>query len=102
MNPEDIKRMSWAEIQGALVNMRQTIFLGFFDHGPCTNKHLAATLNIGLDSVRPRTTELVDLGLVECVGTSGRQGIYQAVPAAIARDRHEHKMATQQLQLKLA
>jgi len=41
---------------------------------------LAALSGIDLLNVRPRTTDLCALGLVELTDKNGTEGIYQAVP----------------------
>ena len=33
-------------------------------------------------AVRPRVTELVQIGIVECVGERDRQGVYEAISQA--------------------
>ena len=46
-------------------------------HGPCTTRQLAEKSAIDILNVRPRTTDLVQIGLVEMIG-GGQEGIYRA------------------------
>lgn len=43
----------------------------------------------GPTSIRPRVTELCQMGLAECVGCRDGEGLYRAIPLAEARASHE-------------
>jgi predicted transcriptional regulator len=97
MSPIDYRTATWADIRGRLVNLRASVYDALLDHGPCTTRELATACGIDLLTVRPRVTELVQLGLVRCIGGAGHHGIYQALTLAQAED---HFLATQSAALE--
>lgn len=102
MRPIDIRNDTWESIQGHLADDRLVIWQGFGDYGPCTTRALAEKTLISILTVRPRTTELVSMFLVELVGRNKDGGIYAHVPAYIAKDRFEkEQIKAQQNQLQL-
>lgn len=80
MKPIDYRNTTWDEIQGRLVGERQAIYDGLKQHGPCTTRQLAASLGRDILTVRPRVTELVQLGFAACGDEPGHEGIYRAFP----------------------
>lgn len=84
MNPEAIRDMNWEEIQGRLEGWRGRIYEALAKHGPCTTHELAGASGISLLTVRPRITELVQLGWVECLEMVHKEGRYHAIPEARA------------------
>jgi hypothetical protein len=87
MTPVDIRNETWASIQERLTSDRRKVWEAYLMYGPCTTADLAARCGMDKLTVRPRTTELYDLMLVELVGKKGHEGIYGHVPAHIARAR---------------
>ena len=87
MNPSDFRNLTWLDIQTRLVGLRQIVYEKLTARGPSTTRQLAAFAGLDLLTVRPRVTELCQLGLVEVAGRDGHDGIYKAVPAEIARER---------------
>jgi len=47
-------------------------------HSPATTRELAEITGIDILNIRPRTTDLVKVGLVEMIDTRDGQGIYRA------------------------
>lgn len=106
MKPIDYRNETWADIQARLDLMRETVYRGYQIHGACTTRELADKMGLERDTVRPRNTELVELGYVELAypDLPGRAGVYQAVPLAVAIARFNQKKAEalqQQLPLNL-
>jgi len=102
MQPADARNLTWADIESRLAGMRERVYWGFVNHGPCTTLQLAARAQISLLTLRPRTTELVDLGLVEMVGMDGHDGVYKAVLLQVVRERLTRPSApARQMDLRL-
>jgi DNA-binding IscR family transcriptional regulator len=81
MKPTDLRNHGFERIQGALCGLRAAVYAAWQRHGPCTTQELAARSGLALLSLRPRTSELCELGLVELVGDErGASGIYRARP----------------------
>jgi predicted transcriptional regulator len=84
MTPVDYSKDTWEDVMRRAEGLRKTVLDGYREHGPCTTRQLARLLDLDILTVRPRTTELYQLGLVELVqdedGTTGREGVYAAVP----------------------
>lgn len=89
MKPSDIRNMAWADIQARLEGDREKVYWALSGNGPCTTEVLALKMEWSVLSVRPRVTELFQLGLVELYGKQGHEGIYKAVALDLARARHE-------------
>lgn len=101
MLPTDIRKLTWDEVRDHLAGPRQVIWEWLVVLGPATTSQIAEGTSIGLLTVRPRVTELVQLGFAECIGREHREGIYRAVDFKKARENHcpEHRQT--QLPLKL-
>lgn len=65
MNPIDFRDITFGELKArGLEGLRGRVLAAWVEHGPCTTRELAARSSIELLTLRPRTTELVELGLV--------------------------------------
>jgi len=85
VKPIDFRNETWASVQDRLSGLREVVYRGLEAHGPVTTLDLAARLNISGFSVRPRVTELCQLGLAKVVdGTPRSEGRYEAVPMIVA------------------
>ena len=89
MKPIDLRNALWAEIQGMLAGDRLLVHAILLRHGACTTRQLATVAEMDPFSVRPRVTELCQLGLAELVDKDGHEGVYQAVTIETAKGRHE-------------
>lgn len=86
MRPIDYRNATWADIQAQLTARRLDVLEGLRRHGPCTTRELAAAMGWDILHVRPRVTELVQLGFAEVVPTAhgpqssapAREGVYRA------------------------
>lgn len=83
MNPEDIRDMNWDEMAGHLSGLREKVYNALAKHGPCTTCELAGASGISLLTVRPRMTELCQLGFADCTGKTSHDGVYVAVPVPV-------------------
>lgn len=99
MNPSEIREMTWEELHGKLDGPRQRIWQWLVVHGPATTTAMAEGTSIGLLTVRPRVTELVQMGFAECVDRDGREGVYKAREYLAAKA--DYYAAQGQLNLKL-
>jgi hypothetical protein len=68
-----------------LANRLAAVYTAWLAHGPSTTRRLAEASGIDILNVRPRTTDLVHMGLVRLCGSAGGEGIY----AACTRDEWE-------------
>ena len=93
MKPVDFRNATWEEMQGRLAGMRMTVLEAWRKHGPGTTREIAQRSGIDLLQLRPRTTELVELGFVELIGDErGTEGIYRARSYAEAQKLfNQHK-----------
>lgn len=89
MKPTDIRNMAWRDILARVEGERARVYWALSNNGPCTTEVLAMKMEISVLSVRPRVTELCQLGLAELAGRTGHEGIYKAVAFDIASQRHE-------------
>ena len=102
MNGADIRNLNWQQLRARIDGVRATVHAALQIHGPCTTRQLAAKIPLDLLSVRPRVTELVDLGFAECVRREGGEGVYRALSYTEAHARHqERQAATHTLQTEL-
>ncbi len=93
MAPIDYSIATWREIQGRLVNLRASVYEALMEHGPCTTRELAQACGIDLLTVRPRITELAQLGFVVCLDGQGHEGVYSALTIAGAEDLFRARQA---------
>lgn len=87
MKPADLRNATWAEVQTHLGEDLLRVHAAYLEHGPGTTRQLSEKSGISLLTLRPRTTDLYQLGLVECTGRTGSEGIYSHVPHATAAAR---------------
>lgn len=101
MTGAEIKRMNWQELEGQLHGLRLRAWTELrMAAEPMTTRDLADCLEMDLLMVRPRVTELVQMGFVRCAGRQDREGLYEAVGWVEARAEWERRTQTQ-LELKL-
>lgn len=79
MNPTDIRDMNWTELSGKLEGLRETVYRAMLACGPATTADIAARSGLSILTVRPRVTELVQLGFARCFGKRAKEGLYLAV-----------------------
>lgn len=94
MKPIDYRNATFADLQERLAGDRERVLAAWRKHGPCTTEDLAALSGIPLLTLRPRNTELVQLGFVVLAGGNKRSGVYRAATDAEVID---HLRTQQQL-----
>jgi predicted ArsR family transcriptional regulator len=93
MKPIDYRNATWQTVLDRVTGLREAVYQGYRDHGPCTTAELAAKIGISVLTVRPRTTELYQAGLVDVTDDPGPEGKYYALSQAAARARFADKRA---------
>jgi predicted transcriptional regulator len=80
MKPIDLRNTTFALIRQTLSDRIKAVYEAWMVHGPATTRELATKSGIDLLNVRPRTTDLCALGLVELAGAErSSEGVYQVV-----------------------
>lgn len=74
MKPIDFRNETFVQVQERVVGARAAVLAAFQQHGPCTTKQLADLSGLSLLTLRPRTTELVELGLVMLAEAQAEKG----------------------------
>jgi hypothetical protein len=86
MKPVDYRNATWESLQGRVSGMRLQVLIALQKHGACTTRELAAASGIDILNIRPRITELVQLGLTELAcDARGHEGVYRALSFAEAQ-----------------
>lgn len=110
MKPVDYRNENFAQLCArGLVSDRLEVYRAFLRHGPGTTREIAYAAGIDLLSLRPRATELYQLGFLETIEDASdkartREGIYYALTEEQAARRFETRQRearTQQMRLQL-
>lgn len=75
--PIDIRNATWDEVLTHVSDDMLRVHRAWQQFGPGTTDQVADKAGISWRTFRPRTTDLYQLGLVECVDRVGRSGIYE-------------------------
>jgi hypothetical protein len=87
MNPIDYRNDTWEIVQGRmLADLRYQVWQAFRNFGPGTTRDVAKKSGIDLLTLRPRTTELYQLGCLTVAG-EGNEGIYTALSYDQVREK---------------
>lgn len=89
MTPIDVRNETWDSLQERVHGLRLVALEAWRKFGPCTTRYCAQVCGMDILMLRPRTTELVQIGLVRLVGRREKEGIYEAVPEWQARRAFE-------------
>jgi DNA-binding Lrp family transcriptional regulator len=91
MKTIDYRNATFASIQASLSGIREQVYHAFTKHGPGTTREISIKAGISILTLRPRTTELVQLGFIEVLGGSddGREAVYIAVSVSLVQERFE-------------
>jgi predicted ArsR family transcriptional regulator len=97
MKPIDYRNETWDQMRARVDKVREAVYLALDRHGPCTTRQLAQKSSIDILTVRPRVTELYQIGLVELANAESRgdEGVYRTVPWAVARSQFEKRQAAE-------
>jgi len=108
MKPEDYRDATWAEIESQMAGRRLEVYQALQRHGPCTTARLADAADMSILTVRPRVTELCQMGLArlsDCASAhSAHEGVYEAVAIEAAKATREPMMFSgpaRQLELRM-
>lgn len=85
MQPIDLRNATFADVLELVTERRRAVLAGWRRHGRGTTRQLAQRMGLDVLNVRPRTTELVQLGLVQLVERAGTEGVYEALSDDEAR-----------------
>lgn len=91
MKPIDARNETWDQLRARLTGLRQETYDAYVRFGPGTTREVSTRSGISILTLRPRTTELVQLGFVEAIAPdeTGREAIYGAVPVDLVKSRFE-------------
>lgn len=100
----DLRTIHWAAIRDRLTKNRAVVYDRARIHSPFVPTELAAAMGWSITSLRPRTTDLYNAGLLETTGARREnQWEMRYVPLAVAeqraRERHEQNEKPHQLTL---
>jgi len=108
MKAIDYRNITWTEICSHVHGLRASCYDAYLDHGPGTTRQIAAASGIDLLTLRPRTTELLQLGFLELVADRddnhrSKEGTYRArdLGDAMAHFLQQQHDATRETQLAL-
>ena len=79
MKPTDFRDLNFDKLRQHLSRQRQSVYAAWQIYGPGTTRHVAGEAGIDLLSLRPRTTELLELGLLAVVDPdqARAEGVYR-------------------------
>lgn len=92
MQPIDYSTATFDLIKGKLEGLRLKVMDAWRVHGPGTTREVALKAGMDILTFRPRTTELLQLGLLEMEeGKNGHEGTYKAVPLWMVEQRFNQR-----------
>lgn len=74
MTATEIRNTNFEKLRASLAERMQDVYRAFTDHGPCTTAELAERAGISILTLRPRTTDLLQLGLLGIAGEKIEHG----------------------------
>jgi hypothetical protein len=79
MKPIDFRNATFADVRNRIIGQRYSVLEAWRVHGPGTTAELAARSGLSILTLRPRTTELVQLGYVMLCEEQrpGHEGTYR-------------------------
>jgi hypothetical protein len=97
MRPIDYRNATWHGLKSHLHGLRLAAHNAYRDHGPGTTRQVADASGIDILTLRPRTTELFQMGFIELVpdplGNRSKEGTYRTVSEETARHRFQVRQA---------
>lgn len=78
MKPIDFRNETFDQIRARVTEDRELVHRAWLAHGPGTTREVSAKAGIDLLTLRPRSTELYQIGLLELADKDGHQGVYRA------------------------
>jgi predicted transcriptional regulator len=106
MKPIDYRNATWQDIRDRLDKNRREVWRALHARGPSTTRELASHMAWDILNVRPRVTELVQLGFAKLEMDNGRavrrdhEGVYSALNdfQALALYRERVRLANKETQ----
>lgn len=100
MRAVDFRNFTWAQVREHIGDDMRRVHEAWRAHGPGTTRQVAERSGISLLTLRPRTTDLYHLGMVEITGWDGSAGVYQHVSetAASVAQKWKQEPRPQQVQ----
>lgn len=92
----DIKLDNWQAVQAHLTSHRLAVYTALSHRGESTSRKLANYMDEDVLTIRPRLTELMQLGFVILTGKVGHEGTYRAC----SQDEAKRNWDQAQAQLK--
>lgn len=85
MKAVDCRADTWETVLKRVNGIRMEVYRLLRQHGPCTTRDLALKSGtLSVLTIRPRMTELCQLGLARCVGRHkdlvASEGIFEVIP----------------------
>ena len=93
MQPIDHRNATFQDLQAKVTGNRLAVLDSLRRHGASTTRQLADAMGWEVLSVRPRLTELFQLGFVRCLDREGHEGTYEALSGSEARQVHARRQA---------
>src|SRR5258708_5007284 len=78
MKPIDFRNATFASLQTQLAGQLNAVYRAWVAHGPGTTRQVSILSHVDILTLRPRTTDLIDIGLVELCGSEKTEGVYRA------------------------
>lgn len=85
IDPTAIRNETWDSIQARLTGDRFQVWQALCASTPVTTRQLAGIMGRRCEDVRPRVTELCQMGLAVCIGKIHKEGTYEGVDLNTAR-----------------
>ncbi len=91
MQAIDCRSETWESVMKRVEGIRKEVYRLLMIHGPCTTRVLALKSGtLSVLTIRPRMTELCQLGLARCVGRHKdlltSEGVYEAISTEQAEE----------------
>jgi predicted transcriptional regulator len=93
IDPTTIRNQTWDSIQERLTGDRFQVWQALCASTPVTTRELAGIMGRRCEDVRPRVTELCQMGLAVCIGRTNKEGRYQGIDIETARLNFDCKRA---------
>ena len=99
MKATDFRDAMFEALRGGLNDLCAAVYEAWVRHGPGTTREVAARCGMDILTFRPRTTDLLQSGLVRLrVGQErSKEGVYEATPAEAWEDWRDGKLCRQQM-----
>jgi hypothetical protein len=76
MNAVDFRSMTFAGLRARIAGDRARVYDAFLCWGPGTTREVSDKARIDILTLRPRATELLQLGAIELLRGEGHEGVY--------------------------